>query len=808
MVGAALFALSQVIGIVWSVKLVQRTRDRRLIAMPVLFGLLLLLTSLRAVAPEVSSWIRQENLQLLLGACVFLVTLFFVDRAVTERIAEAARSEQQRTLLRNVIDHLPDQVFVKGEDGRFLLANQLFAESVGHDSPDDVIGKTDVDLFPQEQARRLQRQDQAALESNGAGTEWSITDHAGNRRQYLTTKSRFEGPGLLAGTVGVTRDVSQLKEAEATAREKDRFASHLVEEGLGLMCTHDMQGKILSINPAALTTLGYRPGEGVGVNLRDFLSPSFRGQPFDAYLDRIERKGIDTGVMRLVSKSGEERIWLYRNVKYEERGMEPRVLGHAQDITDFKRAESALRVSEERFRILFEAAPDAYYLSDLKGVFVDGNRAAERLIGYRREELVGQSYLKASLLSATQILKAARPLAANRLGRTTGPDELTLKRKDGRLVTLEVRTHPVKIGDQDLVLGSARDITERKEAEAALRHSAERFRSVIETAGSTIVGLSPEGRITEWNRQAEHAYGVERAQAMGKNYMESFLSRKARWLVRREMENVRAGRAGQNFEHAAESGEGGETVMLWNLARWGGGKQGAGFILVGQDITELKQVQQQLKLTHDKLEERVAERTAELSIANAQLRREAAERKRAEEALRKAEAELRRVTSSVSDYLWSATIDAKGRVEYSYYSPVVKTVTGRPPSFYLAGPERWLSTVHPDDRQRVEAVVARLARQGRSIPKRSIALFLPNGKVRWVRDSVSAKRLPGRGPRAQRRRFGPNRAQTRRGGKRARGITAPSFAKTGGGRRAGGRHRARFQQYFVVCFSVYRSRRQ
>ena len=741
MIGAALFALSQVIGIIWSVKLVQRTKDRRLIAMPVLFGLLLILTSLRALAPEVSAWVRNEDLHLLVGACAFLVTLFFVGRAIRQQMAEQERSERQRAWLRNVIDHLPDPVYVKESDGRFLLANQAFTAAVGRDSPDDIIGKTDFDLFPERQARRLQREDQAVLESNGAVTEWSITDEAGNQRRFLTTKSSFGGPGQLAGTIGVTRDISQLKEAEAAARAKDRLARHLVEEGLGLICSHDMEGKILSINPAAVTTLGYRPGEGVGMNLRDFLTPSFRGQPFDAYLDRIRRKGIDTGVMRLVSKSGEERIWLYRNIRYEEQGMEPRVLGHAQDITDFKRAEGALRLSEERFRILFEAGPDAYYLSDLKGVFVDGNRAAEKLTGYSREELIGKNFLKLSLLSPIQVPKAARLLAASALGQASGPAEFKLKRKDGGLVTLEIRTHPVKIGDQNLVLGCARDITERKEAEVALRHSEERFRSVIETAGSAIIGLSHEGLITEWNRQAQHAYGVERAEAMGKNYMDSFLSRKARPLVEREMENVGAGKAAQNFEHAAESREGGETVMLWNLARWGGGKQGAGFILVGQDITELKQVQQQLKLAHDKLEERVAERTAELSIANARLRREVAERKRAEEALRDAEAELRRVTSSVSDYLWSATIDAKGRVEYSYYSPVVETVTGRPPEFYMAGPERWLSTVHPDDRQRVEAVVARL--RDRAVDtEEEYRIILPNGKVRWVRDSVSAKRLP------------------------------------------------------------------
>ena len=264
MVGAALFVLSQVIGLAWSLRLVRRTKDRRLIAIPVLFGLLLVLMSLRALAPEVSAWIRHQNLQLLLGACAFLVTLFFVDRAVRQRMDEEERTKRQRALLRNVIDHLPDQVFVKGTDGRFLLANQRFAAAIGGDSPDDIIGKTDFDLFPEKQARRLQREDQAVLESNGAVTEWSITDEAGNRRRFLTAKSSFGGPGQLAGTIGVTRDVSQLKEAEAAARAKDRLARHLVEEGLGLICSHDMEGKILSINPAAATTLGYRPGEGVG----------------------------------------------------------------------------------------------------------------------------------------------------------------------------------------------------------------------------------------------------------------------------------------------------------------------------------------------------------------------------------------------------------------------------------------------------------------------------------------------------------------------------------------------------------------
>ncbi len=140
-----------------------------------------------------------------------------------------------------------------------------------------------------------------------------------------------------------------------------------------------------------------------------------------------------------------------------------------RDISERKQAEEALKSSEKRFKILFGAAPDAYYLSDLKGNFIDGNKAAIDLMGYTKEELIGKSFLKLKILSAKGMLKASKNLMKNTQGKGTGPDEFILNRKDGSQVPVEVRTYPVKINDETVVLGIARDITERKQAENALR---------------------------------------------------------------------------------------------------------------------------------------------------------------------------------------------------------------------------------------------------------------------------------------------------------------------------------------------------
>ena len=122
--------------------------------------------------------------------------------------------------------------------------------------------------------------------------------------------------------------------------------------------------------------------------------------------------------------------------------------------------------SDDLLKVLFEDAPDAYYLNDIRGKFIAGNSAAEALIGYRREEFIGKSFMDLNILPGGQIVKALKLLALNAMRKSTGPDELTLRRKDGSHIVVEIRTHPVNIKGKTVVLGIARDITERKKSQA------------------------------------------------------------------------------------------------------------------------------------------------------------------------------------------------------------------------------------------------------------------------------------------------------------------------------------------------------
>ena len=213
------------------------------------------------------------------------------------------------------------------------------------------------------------------------------------------------------------------EQTEETLQASERRYRHLMEHSLGLLCIHDLDGIVLEVNTAAARALDYEPGDFVGKSLREWIAPSVRRQ-FDDYLKRIRHHSSDSGLLRIVTRHGLERVWLYRNIRHDEPKSPPYILGHALDITERVQAEQALKEahetleqrvatrtaalqrshlsleaeiaerqqseaalqeSEERFRHLIEGSIQGIVIHrDLKPLFA--NQAFAELLGYETPE--------------------------------------------------------------------------------------------------------------------------------------------------------------------------------------------------------------------------------------------------------------------------------------------------------------------------------------------------------------------------------------------------------------------------------------
>lgn len=147
-----------------------------------------------------------------------------------------------------------------------------------------------------------------------------------------------------------------------------------------------------------------------------------------------------------------------------------------------KAAEDKLKQSEERFKTLFEMAPDAIYLTDMEGTFIDLNHTTEALMGIPKDSLIGKKFTNMGILEKTEIPKLSALLEKNIRGESTGPDELTINTKEGDSITVEILTSPFKFEDRQLVLTIARDISARKRLESRLNQS-QKMESIGTLAG-------------------------------------------------------------------------------------------------------------------------------------------------------------------------------------------------------------------------------------------------------------------------------------------------------------------------------------
>ena len=274
-----------------------------------------------------------------------------------------------------------------------------------------------------------------------------------------------------------------------------------------------MKGEVLDINQRACELYGFNRDEFVKKHISDlFPTGSFTVLPDELEQDEYPEKSFET----INARADGTHFPVEISARLHHIGGEKVMLVVVRDITERKRAEDELVRSEERLRIIYENAPDAYYLTDLKGEFIDGNAAAEKMIGYSKDELIGKSFLDVGLLEKKDIPRAAKLLGRNVVGQSTGPDLFKLHRRDGDKVSVEISTYPVKIENKTLVLGMARDITGRINAEAAVRESEERFRSIAETAADAIVFMDHSGYVRYWNKAARNIFGYTSDDVIGK----------------------------------------------------------------------------------------------------------------------------------------------------------------------------------------------------------------------------------------------------------------------------------------------------
>ncbi len=275
---------------------------------------------------------------------------------------------------------------------------------------------------------------------------------------------------------------------------------------------------IQEVNPKVCELCGYSHDELVGKDSR-FLYRTEKEYNWirEEKYKLLRRYGIGTMETIWRRKDGSLIDILLTSLPIDKNDYSKGVLFTATDISAQKSLKNEQISSEERLKIIFENAPDGIYLIDITGTFIDGNRAAEKISGYDRKELIGKNFFNLDLISGNDLIKATKILAKNVMGLEAGPDTFCLRTKKGTNVWVEISTYPVRINKQRLVLGICRDISKRLEEEEKLKES-ERHRIFhIQQSPLAVIEWDLDFIIQQWNPAAEEIFGYTQEEAIGQH---------------------------------------------------------------------------------------------------------------------------------------------------------------------------------------------------------------------------------------------------------------------------------------------------
>ena len=490
-----------------------------------------------------------------------------------KRAEEALRESEER--FRSIAESTSDAIVAADSQGKIISWNSGAKNIFGYEEG-EILGKPVHVLLPEHLRDAEKKGMEEFLKTGVSPFIGSVSESICRKKdgsEFLAGISRFSWKISDQSFIGsIIRDITERKQKE----EESRTILRTAMDGFWLT---DTQGNFLEVNDAYCNLTGYSKDELLSMNIRD-LEELETQEETARHILKIMQVGRDRFESHHKCKDGRIiDVEISVNCLETDGG---RLFVFIRDITQQKQAEEALRESEERFRSIVETTNDAIISADSSGKTIFWNKAAEKMFGYSFEEAVGKPFsiiIPETIQSSHEETyhRAAATGKSEHIGQTM---ESRSKRKDGSEFPVEISTSFWVAGDNTFITALIRDTTERKQSDAALRESGERFRSIMENANDAIFFVDSRGNIRLFNRKAEELYGYTADEIVGKphsvlvpkrlqeihnKWMEKFLSLDESAISGKIVEGIGERKDGSEFYVETSTAllkQGGETYLV------------------------------------------------------------------------------------------------------------------------------------------------------------------------------------------------------------------------------------------------------
>jgi two-component system, sensor histidine kinase and response regulator len=441
---------------------------------------------------------------------------------ITARKQLEQELRQTTGLLQAVIEGTQDAVYVKDREGRHLMFNAAASRMV--DKPiGEVLGRDDTAIFDAASARAVMAHDRRVMESGVADTDEKELTAGGVTRTYLASKAPYrDGQGNIIGLIGICHDITGRKRAEEALRQANSRLDLAVRgSNLAIWECDIPDGRIEN---SYLTLINV--WESMGYDART--SPTDFSTTFALLWHPDDQQRVRRELEELFASDGQEYESEYRvrrkdcstrwhltrgTVLRDSNGKPMRFIGTSADITELKRAEEALRESEQRWRSLTEALPQLVWSATPDGTCDYFSSQWTEHTGIAETDLLGWQWLET--LHPDDREPTRRFWLASVAGHHAYDIEYRVRRRDGEYRWFKTRGAPIRDTSGNIVkwFGTCTDITE-------LRQSEGRFRGIFENAAVGIAQTHPSGRFLGVNEKFCNIVGYPREELLQKTFQE------------------------------------------------------------------------------------------------------------------------------------------------------------------------------------------------------------------------------------------------------------------------------------------------